>query len=143
MEALHRDGRARSIGISNVSLAQLELTCEAAAVPPAFVQNRCYARTGWDREVRAFARRHEMVYQGFSLLTANRAELATPAVAAIAGRLGATVPQIVFAFARAVDMLALTGTTDPRHMSEDLASSAIALEPADVAVIEAIAGSAG
>ena len=43
-----------------------------AAELPAFVQNRCYARLGWDRVVRQFCRAHNIVYQGFSLLTANQ-----------------------------------------------------------------------
>ena len=42
------------------------------AETPAFVQNRCYAGRGWDRDVRAFCRERGIVYQGFSLLTANR-----------------------------------------------------------------------
>lgn len=41
------------------------------AEPPAFVQNRCFARLGWDRAVRAFCRDRKIVYRGFSLLTAN------------------------------------------------------------------------
>ena len=76
MEELHGEGRARLLGVSNVSLAQLSTLCQEASVAPAFVQNRCYARTGWDRDVRALCRDRGIVYQGFSLLTANRRELA-------------------------------------------------------------------
>ena len=54
MEALHAAGRARLLGVSNVALDQLEQLCGWAATPPAFVQNRCFARIGWDSEVRAF-----------------------------------------------------------------------------------------
>ena len=78
MEALHAAGRTRFLGVSNVGLDQLEALCARAATPPAFVQNRCFARTGWDREVRAFCRERSIVYQGFSLLTANSASCATP-----------------------------------------------------------------
>src|SRR3970282_710507 len=46
MEALHEAGRARLIGVSNVRPDQLELLCEFAEVPPAFVQTRCFARMG-------------------------------------------------------------------------------------------------
>jgi diketogulonate reductase-like aldo/keto reductase len=136
MEELQRAGRTRLIGISNVSLAQLRALCLEATLRPAFVQNRCYARTGWDREVRAFCRAHGIVYQGFSLLTANQRALASAPVVALAKKRAVTVPQLVFAFARAVGMLPLTGTTDPAHMQEDLASAALALEPAEIAVVE-------
>ena len=59
-------GRTRLLGVSNISLAQLQQMARAHAEPPAFVQNRCYARLGWDREVRAFCREHNIIYQGFS-----------------------------------------------------------------------------
>src|SRR5205814_3117005 len=39
MEALHREGRARLVGVSNVTLAQLVQLEKDAAVKPAFVQN--------------------------------------------------------------------------------------------------------
>ncbi len=136
MEALQATGRARLIGVSNVTLAQLETLCATEKVKPAFVQNRCFARTGWDRAVRAFCARHGIVYQAFSLLTANQAELATQKVQAMARRVGATVPQLVFRFARAVGMLPLTGTSDPAHMAEDLACEGIELTPEDVANLE-------
>ncbi len=74
-EAMIRErnaGRTRLLGVSNVSLEQLERMEEAHAEGPAFVQNRCYARLGWDRDVRAFCRDREIIYQGFSLLTANK-----------------------------------------------------------------------
>jgi diketogulonate reductase-like aldo/keto reductase len=140
MEALHREGRVRWIGVSNVTAEQLATLCRHAEVRPAFVQNRCFARLGWDREVRAACRSEGVLYQAFSLLTANRAELASPTVAAIADRLGATREQVIFRFALALGMICLTGTTDPRHLREALAAADFALEPRDVAALERISG---
>jgi diketogulonate reductase-like aldo/keto reductase len=136
MESLQREGTVRLIGVSNVNLEQLEALCGRARVWPAFVQNRCYARLGWDRELRTYCRAHGILYQGFSLLTANHVELRTPRVEAIATRLGVTLPQLVFAFARSAGMLALTGTSDPKHMAQDLASAELELTPADCALLE-------
>jgi diketogulonate reductase-like aldo/keto reductase len=129
-----------ALEVSNISRDQLATLCDAAAVAPAFVQNRCYARTGWDAEVRALCRERGIVYQGFSLLTANQRELAGPTAAAIARRLGATVAQVVFGFAVAAGMLPLTGTSSRTHMDQDLAALDLALTEADVAAIERIAG---
>lgn len=140
MEELHAAGRTRYLGISNVALDQLEALCTAAAVKPMFVQNRCFARTGWDARVRAFCRANGIIYQGFSLLTANVAELRTAAFRAIVTRTGRTPAQVVFRFALQVGMLPLTGTTDPAHMREDLAALDFELAPEDVAAVEAIAG---
>lgn len=136
MEALHERGLVRLLGVSNISREQLATLVDEARVSPSLVQNRCYARTGWDREVRALCRDRGLLYEGFSLLTANRTELARPAIAAIARRSGATIPQVVFRFAEAIGIVALTGTSDAAHMQQDLAAHALALAPADVATIE-------
>ena len=76
MEAIQASGRARLLGISNVTLEQLRELCGRAKVRPRFVQNRCYAARGWDRDVRAYCTANGAAYQGFSLLTGNRAMLA-------------------------------------------------------------------
>ena len=60
------------------------MLCQRARVRPRFVQNRCYAVRGWDRGVREFCAANGIVYQGFSLLTANREALARPELARIA-----------------------------------------------------------
>jgi diketogulonate reductase-like aldo/keto reductase len=139
MEALHAAGRTRFLGVSNVGLDQLEALCAQAATPPAFVQNRCFARTGWDAEIRAYCRARGIVYQGFSLLTANLDVLRHPAFGQLVARVGRTPAQVVFRFALQVGMLPLTGTTDPAHMREDLGSYDFTLAPEDVALIEGLA----
>jgi diketogulonate reductase-like aldo/keto reductase len=138
--ARERDaGRARLLGVSNVSLRHLEQMLAAGAELPAFVQNRCFARLGWDRDVRTFCTKREIVYQGFSLLTANPEVLRHALVVGIAGRLQATPAQVVFRFAQAVGMLPLTGTTDVDHMRQDLASGTLTLSAEEVRAIEDLA----
>ena len=142
-EAMRKErdgGRARWLGVSNVSLRHLEEMVEGGGEAPAFVQNRCYARFGWDRDVRLFCNARKIVYQGFSLLTANAEVLRHPVVTGTAARLGAGAAQIVFAFARAVGMLPLTGTSSAEHMTQDLASRSLTLSPDVVRAIEVLAG---
>jgi diketogulonate reductase-like aldo/keto reductase len=133
-------GRTRLLGVSNVSLHHLEQMADAHAEFPTFVQNRCFARTGWDREVRAFCDQRKIIYQGFSLLTANPEVLQHQPLIAVAEKMNATPAQLVFSFARAVGMLPLTGTSSAAHMKEDLASLDLKLPPELVQAIEAIAG---
>ncbi len=140
MEAIHDGGRARLIGVSNVTLGQLEEFCRRARVPPCFVQNRCYAERGWDREVRAFCGANGIGYQGFSLLTANREVMSRPEMGRIAARHGRTVSQVVFRFALEIGMVPLTGTTDAGHMKEDLDAFDFRLEPEEVVRIERLGG---
>jgi len=129
----------RFLGVSNVALEQLDKLCELAAKKPTFVQNRCFAATGWDAEVRALCRERGIVYQGFSLLTANMNELRSRAFRAIVQRVRRTPAQVVFRFARQVGMVPLTGTTDPVHMREDLAIDDFELTAEEVAAIERLA----
>src|SRR6266850_1027638 len=133
-------GRTRLLGVSNVSLRHLEQMAATGAETPAFVQNRCFARLGWDRDVRAFCRHRGIVYQGFSLLTANPEVLQHPLVGRITARTKATRPQVVFRFAQADGMLPLTATSDPEPMKQDLASRDLTLSADEVRAIESLAG---
>jgi diketogulonate reductase-like aldo/keto reductase len=121
IEKISETGGASLIGISNVTAAQIRELIELARIPPAFVQNRCYAERGWDRAIRALCAERGIVYQAFSLLTANRDVVSGRTVRAIAAHHGRTAAQIVFRFARQVGMLPLTGTSSPQHMRDDLA----------------------
>ena len=138
MEALYQSGKTKMIGISNVTAEQLTQLCEQAKVKPMVVQNRCYAALGWDQEVRAICRSHGAIYQGFSLLTANRGIFAEPDMQAIAARVGTGVAQVIFRFAMQIGMLPLTGTTNPQHMKEDLAAGQLTLSRDDMQHIEAV-----
>ena len=138
IEALYRSGKTKMIGISNVTAEQLAQLCAEAIVKPMVVQNRCYAAFGWDKEVREICRAHGIIYQGFSLLTANQGIFADPAIRAIAQRLGAGLAQVVFRFAMQVGMLPLTGTTNPQHMRDDLQAELLTLTAEDMQVIETI-----
>jgi diketogulonate reductase-like aldo/keto reductase len=132
-------GRTRLLGVSNVSLGHLEQILAAGSELPRFVQNRCYARLGWDREIRRFCLQHKIVYQGFSLLTANVEVLQHDFVAAIAARLHATPAQVIFAFARAIGILPLTGTSNAHHMAQDLAGVRLQLTDDEVKTVESMA----
>jgi diketogulonate reductase-like aldo/keto reductase len=141
MEALQRAGKAKLIGVSNVSAEQISALLDEATVKPAFVQNRCFARLGWDRSVRRLCAAHDIVYQGFSLLTANLRELLrSPVVQRVASRTGKTLPQVVFRFALQVGMIPLTGTSREGHMRDDLAVFDFELSDSDVEAIERLAG---
>ena len=138
IEGLYESGKTKMIGISNVTAEQLALLCERVTHKPMVVQNRCYAALGWDREVREICRTHGIIYQGFSLLTANRGVLVEPEVRAIAQRFKTGVAQVIFRFAMQIGMLPLTGTTNPQHMKDDLAADQFTLAPEDLQRIETV-----
>ena len=140
IQRLAESGRVRHIGVSNVLPGQLRMLHEASEIKPSFVQNRCYSQQGWDREVRRFCAENGVVYQGFSLLTANRPLWQSDLLRVLAERHSATPAQVIFAFALQVGMLPLTGTTRSEHMKADLASVNIALSEQEMTAIESAVG---
>lgn len=129
-------GLTRQIGVSNVSAAQLVQLCEGARHRPSFVQNRTYARRGWDAEVRTICREAGIHYQGFSLLTANRDVWNDRKLHPIARRLGATPAMVIFRYAIHLGILPMTGTSDPAHMRQDLLAPGLELAPDEIAILD-------
>ena len=121
MEQIFQAGGARQLGISNCySPATLATLYQAAMVKPAVLQNRFYAQTGYDRQLREFCRQHAIIYQSFWTLTANPKLLADDAVTAPAASYRRTPAQILFRYLTQSDIVPLTGTTSATHMREDL-----------------------
>lgn len=139
IEGIYESGKTKIIGVSNVTAGQLTELCERANVKPMVVQNRCYAVLGWDKEVREICQAHGIIYQAFSLLTANREVLRDAEIWEMANRLGTGPPQVIFRFAQQIGMLPLTGTTCAQHMKEDLQIDGFELDPNEVSRIEVIA----
>jgi diketogulonate reductase-like aldo/keto reductase len=136
MEQLAMQGGVRALGASNVTAQQIGELVAFAKIKPQFVQNRCYAKTGWDELSRTVCKKHGITYQGFSLLTANRQVLAHRGVADIAKRHGKTAAQIVFRFAQQIGMLPLTGTTKLDHMRQDFGIEDFTLSADELELIE-------
>jgi len=140
IEAIYKAGKTGMIGISNVNTLQLAALIEKAKVKPMAVQNRCFANRGWDRDVRRICQENGIMYQGFSLLTANPYVLQHPQVIAIARRLGVGTPQVIFRFAMQAGMVPLTGTTSLEHMKQNLRVYDFELTTNEVKLIESIEG---
>ena len=142
MEGIARNGGARQLGISNCyDLRTLERLHEEAEVRPAVLQNRFYADTGYDAELRAFCDAHGIRYQSFWSLTANPHLLGSEPVIRAAMRRGVETPQIFYAYLMGKGIVPLDGTTSEAHMKEDLAALDIRLSPEETAAIdEMIAG---
>ena len=138
LEELQRAGRVKYIGVSNVNCQQLRSLVSKAKVFPTFVQNRCYAKYRWDREIRGICLEHGIVYQGFSLLTANPEVFGHPDFKEICLRTQAQPAQVVFNFCRRLQMLPLTGTTNPNHMNLDLRAFDFELLDEEIRTLEVI-----
>jgi diketogulonate reductase-like aldo/keto reductase len=134
MEALVDSGKAGQLGISNCyQLLQLEALYDGARVKPAVIQNRFYADTQYDRNIRAYCRRRHILYQSFWTLTANPRALASPAITALTEKYERTAPQILFRYLTQIDAVPLTGTSSEPHMRQDLAIFEFQLTAAEIA----------
>jgi diketogulonate reductase-like aldo/keto reductase len=138
MEELYHAGKVKLLGISNVEIDQLEELCERSGIKPSFVQNRCFARDGWDRKIRKFCEEKVIRYQGFSLLMANTHVFTHPQFTKLVSRYRCSPAQLIFGFALQSKMLPLTGTTSTVHMREDLGAYAINLAATDMQLLESI-----
>jgi diketogulonate reductase-like aldo/keto reductase len=139
MEAFVVDGRVLRLGISNCyELAALEALHTAASVKPSIVQNRFYADSGYDQQIRAFCRSRGIVYQSFWTLTANPHLLVSPVLVSLAHRYGRTPAQILFRFLSHEGVVPLTGTKSPAHMREDLAIFEFELSASESSAIDAL-----
>ena len=143
MEQLHDSEQVRSLGISNVSREQLELLLTKTRITPTFVQNRCYATQGWGRDVRELCREHGIVYQAFSLLTANAKVMSHSTLSSIAAKYQRHATQIIFRFAIDIGMLPITGTSQVKHMRQALEILEFQLSIDEVQAIESIALAGG
>jgi diketogulonate reductase-like aldo/keto reductase len=141
LEALSDGGVVRELGISNCyRLEELEALCAAARIPPLVVQNRFYARTGYDRQIRSFCRARGMIYQSFWTLTANPNLLSHPDVQALARRHAATPAQLLLRGLTQIGIVPLSGTTSEEHLRQDLALFDFELEPAELRQLTALFG---
>jgi diketogulonate reductase-like aldo/keto reductase len=139
MESLVAAGGVRQLGISNCyGLDDLEALSGSVQIKPAVVQNRFYADTRYDREIRAFCRKERIAYQSFWTLSANPHLLGHGTIVALASKYGRSPAQILFRYLTQSGVVPLTGTRSETHMREDLAIFEFELAQPEREAIDAI-----
>lgn len=121
LETLVDLGEIRQLGISNCyQLDDLRGLVESSRIKPAVVQNRFYADTNYDRDIRAFCEQHQIIYQSFWTLSANPQLLANKTMTALSSTHKRTPAQILFRYLTQIGVVPLTGTKSETHMRENL-----------------------
>lgn len=139
MESLVTAGTVVRLGISNCySPHELTALYDQARIKPSVVQNRFYADTGYDREIRAFCREHRIVYQSFWTLTANPQILGHRVLITLADKYQRCPAQILFRFLTQSDVVPLTGTRSEEHMRADLGIFAFQLTQSECESVDAL-----
>lgn len=139
MEGLYDQGGVRQLGVGNCyELKRLKAIYRKARIKPAVIQNRFYAETHYDRDIRAFCRDHGVLYQSFWTLTANPKVLAESSLVEIAAKYERTAAQLFFRYLTQSDIMCLTGTSSKAHMAQDLAIFDFCLNAAECEAIGAL-----
>eukprot|EP00435_Cladocopium_sp_Y103_P012568 s252_g3.t1 len=132
-------GQVRQLGISNCyDIRVFQMIYEAVRIKPKVLQNRFYADSGYDRELRAFCLEKGIKYQTFWTLTANPHVLALPPIRKAAQRLNASPAQVLFAWLIRSGHQPLTGTRSLEHMKQDLEAAQMVLTDTEMSDIGSI-----
>jgi len=122
LESFVDSGVVRQLGLSNCyDLSDLDALNQAVRIKPAVLQNRFYADTNYDRDLRAYCDQHKIIYQSFWTLSANPKLLRQSTLTALAFTHKRTAAQILFRYLTHIGVVPLTGTKSETHMLDDLA----------------------
>ena len=117
MEQIHDSGRARSIGISNFVVADIESLMTEARITPHVNQIRWFVGYTQD-DVTAYCQARDILVEGYSPL-ATGAILDNADVKEIADAYGVSVAQLCIRYLLEKDVLPLPKTTNPGRMAEN------------------------
>lgn len=136
-EELYDAGNARSIGVSNFDVDDLEsLTAATDIVPHVnqirwFIGNTQGPTTAWCKE-------HEILVEGYSPL-ATGGLLDNAEIKRIAEKVGKSVAQVAIRYLLEYDVLPLPKSTTPSRIVENAAVD-FELAPEDIAALDAVTG---
>jgi 2,5-diketo-D-gluconate reductase A len=136
LEELQRDGRARSIGVSNFQVAHLERLAATSDVVPAVNQVELHPYFQ-NAEVDAYDRAHGIETEAWAPIAQGKV-LGDPALTEIAGRLGKSVAQVVLRWHIQRGNIVFPKSTTPSRIKENFALFDFQLEPGDVQTIDAL-----
>lgn len=121
LESFVEDGTVRSLGMSNCyDMTFFKRVYDQAKVKPTALQNRFYAESSFDVELRKFCSENGITYQSFWTLTGNRNALASQPVQNLASTKGLSPQTLMYAYMMTMGHTPLDGTTSKNHMDEDV-----------------------
>jgi diketogulonate reductase-like aldo/keto reductase len=134
MEQAHTLGYARSIGVSNFSVAELEQVFSVATTPPVVNQINLNPFSN-RRDLIEANRRHNLVTEAYSPLGTGR-HLSNPRVQAIAERVGRSPSQVLIRWGLQHHFVVLAKSTHRERIAENLGALASPLSDTDMAELD-------
>jgi diketogulonate reductase-like aldo/keto reductase len=136
MERAQSMGYARSIGVSNFSVTELEQVLAVATTPPVVNQINLNPFS-YRRELVEEDRRRSLVTEAYSPLGTGR-HLANPRVQAIATRTGRSPSQILIRWGLQHDFVVLPKSVHRERIAENAAALGFTLSDADMAELDSL-----
>jgi 2,5-diketo-D-gluconate reductase A len=136
LEELHRDGRARSIGVSNFEVGHLERLATECEVVPAVNQIELHPYFH-NEDVRRYGEAHGIATQAWSPIAQGEV-LDDPEIAEVARRLGRTPAQVVLRWHIQRGNIVFPKSTTPARIEENFALFDFELGPDDAGRIDAL-----
>ncbi len=118
LQAIHADGRARAIGVSNFDVAHLERLLDETEVVPAVNQIELHPRLQ-QRELREFHSEHGILTEAWSPLAQGEL-LDDPGVAEIAEAHGRTPAQVILRWHVEVGNVVIPKSATPERIRENI-----------------------
>jgi 2,5-diketo-D-gluconate reductase A len=138
---LKKQGRVRSIGVSNFTARQLERIIGETGVVPALNQVELHP-VFQQRSLREFHNRYKIVTEAWSPLGQGKS-LNHPTIRAIANRHGRTPAQVVLRWHIETGRVAVPKSVTPAHLAENINVFTFALTNQDHAAISELDSSTG
>jgi pyridoxine 4-dehydrogenase len=139
---LLREGLIRHAGLSEVSVAEIELARKY--FPVATVQNQYNLVNRQSEDVLAYCEQHVIGFMPWAPLAAGSLAAPGSALSDIAIRLGATPSQVALAWVlkRSPVMLPIPGTGKPDHLMQNVAAASLTLTDSDFARLDRLGAAA-
>lgn len=139
MEEFLQNGEVGQLGISNCyDLKLFSHLYDIARIKPKVLQNRFYADSKYDKELREFCKQKDITYQSFWSLTANPHILVSKEISDLVKKYEKTKEQIFYKFLNQIGITPLNGTKSKIHMKEDLQIDEFILEQNEVNSIKSL-----
>lgn len=138
-ESFVDDGRAKTIGISNFSIAETEEVLSYCSIPPA-INQVLFNPFSYDPELLEYSKSKGVALEGYKPLTRGE-HIADSTVASIADAYGKTPAQVLIRWNIEHGVITIPKSTHAKRLRENLNVFDFSLAPEDVATLDALAAS--
>lgn len=134
---LQKQGRVKSIGVSNFSIPALDEIVAETGVSPVIHQLETHPHFQ-QREIAAYEAKHNILHESYSPLGSGKGLLDEPVFAEIGARAGATPAQVVIAWHLAKGFVVIPKSVTSARIRENFEAVNVTLSAEDIALIDAL-----